>query len=305
MTGSTLISTAELNALGIHANEVRSLLANGKLVRIRHGAYSYQPAAGIDAHLQLLRATLPYVDPGNVVSHATAAVLHGIPVPASELDRIWMTRRTPGHGDHGVTLVARATPITDVDVTTIDGMATTTLARTAMDLARTLQPAWGLAAADAALRAGAQREELFGCLGRHPRLHGVKKARASARMADALAESPAESISRLNMMRAGLPMPELQVEHFDANGEFVARTDFFWPEFGLVGEVDGMGKYGALLRPGEKPEDVIRREKVRDERLRRLGYWSVHWGWATANDAQALATLLLPAMRSQGARPAG
>ena len=52
---------------------------------------------------------------------------------------------------------------------------------------------------------------------------------------------------------------------------FVARVDFLWSDFGIVGEADGAGKYinrGALVA-----------EKLREDRLRRLGYLMVRWTW--------------------------
>jgi very-short-patch-repair endonuclease len=55
-------------------------------------------------------------------------------------------------------------------------------------------------------------------------------------------------------------------------GEFVARTDFYWKEHRIVGEFDGMGKYDG--------PDVIRREKLREDALRDLGFQVFRWTWA-------------------------
>ena len=104
----------------------------------------------------------------------------------------------------------------------------TTLSRTVTDLARTSPFEWGLAVVDAALGRGLKRDFLQDELHRHPRLHGVRQARRVLALGDGRVESPAESLSRFHMMRAGIPAPELQFEIFDANGEFVARTDFGW-----------------------------------------------------------------------------
>lgn len=305
MSIAPLIRHSDLVARGHDPNEIRSLVRSGRLHRVRHGVYSYDRPAGMDAHLQLLRATVPIVDAGNVISHASAGVLHGLPVPAEYLDRVWMTRRSPGHGDHGKQLVVRHTPIHDDEVRLSSYGPVTSLSRTASDLARTLEPRWGLAAVDAALRLGTSEADLYSSLALHPKLRGTRRARHIIRIGDARAESPAESISRYHMRTAGLPLPELQYDHFDADGVFVARSDFFWPEYGLVGEVDGAGKYEELLRPGQTPTQAIMAEKRRDEALRSLGLWVIHWDWQTANDEAALTVLLAGALRRQAGRLAG
>ena len=72
--------------------------------------------------------------------------------------------------------------------------------------------------------------------------------------ASPLAESPGESLSRVRMLQARLPLPTLQHVVCDSAGCFVARLDFWWEEFGLAGEFDGMVEYGRLLRPGQSVE---------------------------------------------------
>jgi hypothetical protein len=75
------------------------------------------------------------------------------------------------------------------------------------------------------------------------------------------------------MFRCGLPEPVLQFEVRDAAGTFVGRTDFAWPEYGLLGEFDGFSKYGRLRRPGETVEEAVVREKTREDLLREVTGW--------------------------------
>lgn len=83
--------------------------------------------------------------------------------------------------------------------------------------------------------------------------------------ADGRAESPGESLSRVAIVRAGLPAPELQFEiHLPDGGGWVATSDFAWPEHGVVGERDGREKYAADPRRGRTAADVIMGEKDRD-----------------------------------------
>ncbi len=294
----------QLVGIGLTPNDIRARLTAGDLRRIRRGAYCEGPEeqSRITRHVELIRACLPGTLPTSVVSHASAAVLHGLPVPNSHLSKVWMTRRSSGHGDGGTLIVVRASPLDDSEVTTHDGIRITTLARTAADMARTAPHEWGVIACDTALGLGLTSHELRAALEGHPRLRGIVRARSVADFADSRSESPAESMSRANMARAGIVPPELQFEIHDANGEFVARTDFAWPDLLLVGEVDGLTKYTELLTPGQTPGSVVMAEKRREEAIKQQGFWVVRWDWSIASDHRQLGQLLRRAMVSQKQR---
>jgi hypothetical protein len=93
----------------------------------------------------------------------------------------------------------------------------------------------------------------------------------------------------------GLPIPQLQVPFSDTFG-FIGYVDFFWPQYGLIGEFDGKGKY---LRDeytnGKTTAEVILAEKKREDRLRALGPRVTRWGWNTALSLPALRTHLASA----------
>jgi very-short-patch-repair endonuclease len=92
------------------------------------------------------------------------------------------------------------------------------------------------------------------------------------RLANGLSESPLESLSRFSM-RGLEHQPQLQVRIYALNGSIIARVDFFWPEFALVGEADGMDKYDA---------EELKNEKRRAEALANAGFRITRWGWSTA-----------------------
>jgi hypothetical protein len=75
------------------------------------------------------------------------------------------------------------------------------------------------------------------------RRHGVVTARAALEFADGRSKSVGESVSRVRMADAGLPMPQLQLNVFDGLGGWLARPDFCWEELGVLGEFDGQIKY--------------------------------------------------------------
>jgi hypothetical protein len=133
-----------------------------------------------------------------------------------------------------------------------------------------------LRAADAALRGRA----------------GLADGDALVRLANGLSQSPLESVSRCSM-RGLKHQPELQVGLLDAHGQFIARVDFFWLEFGLVGEADGMAKYdGAELR----------HEKHRSDALVNAGFQVTRWGWSTAMDPPRLQRQIEQALHRSRAR---
>ena len=113
--------------------------------------------------------------------------------------------------------------------------------------------------------------------------------------ADKNSGSAGESLSRAQVHLLGFPAPELQCEFHDAMG-FVARTDFFWRDQGIIGEFDGDAKY---LRDeylgGQSAREAVLAEKKREDRLRAMGFTVVRWDWATANNPALLTAKLLAA----------
>lgn len=230
---------------------------------------------------------MPLLHEDNVLSHRSAAVLHGLPLPRGVLTHVEVIREHTAKGRRGPVVHRRNAPLGPQDAATMDGLRVTSLERTAVDLARTLPYEWGVIACDAALHSGGRRERMEAEVdsGRGRQGNGV--ARRVVAFADGRAESPAESLSRVQMQRVGLPMPELQYRVL-LDGTVVARTDFAWLDQRVVGEVDGRIKYDQLLAPGETAADVVLAEKRREESIRQAGYWLVRWGWAEACRPQVL-----------------
>ena len=297
------ITHVQLRRTGLTTSEIETRIRNGKLARLRRGIYALPGTpTPEDHHRRLIHAGITAVTDSNVVSHVSAGVLHDLPVPRKQLELVTMTRMTPGHGEHSDRMRVRRTALDPDEVTVLDGLRVTTLARTVFDLARSLPFEWGVMACDAALRRGLDSAALEWSTRRHPRLRGAPRARQVIRFGDPRSESPAESLSRVQIARACLPAPELQYEVFDSDGAFVARSDFAWPELLLIGEVDGKAKYGSLLRSGQDPADAIMAEKRREESIRQQGFWIVRWDWDMAWRPDELATLLRRALHWQSRR---
>lgn len=252
---------------------------------------SPNPVAG---GLEAAAATMLQLRPGACLSHITAGVLHGLPVPAHLIGPVHITR--PGRSGKvrpGVHLHRTCVPENELVETPL-GPATS-LARTMADLARSLAPAAAVACADVALKLGADRVEVLAILESGAR--GCVRAREVMRFADAASESVGESHSRWLMQSVGLPAPVLQQKFTNVAGDFVARTDFWWPAHRLVGEFDGKVKYGRLLKPGQTLADVIEAEQLREQALRRLGIWVVRWRWSDLDDPDAFRQIIATGMK--------
>jgi hypothetical protein len=96
-------------------------------------------------------------------------------------------------------------------------------------------------------------------------------------------------------MEEGLPAPEPQREIYGSEGQLIARVDFLWEEQQTVGEFDGKIKYGRLLKPGQRIEDVIFDEKLREDVVRDLGLQVVRWIWPDLHRAGVLRDRVLRA----------
>jgi hypothetical protein len=188
-------------------------------------------------HRQLIAATLPLVGPEAVLSHDSAAILHGLPVWVDSLHRVHITHRCRRSGGHRARhLHQHPGPLTDIEIVVLDGWPTTSLVRTVADLARTVALDRAVAFADAGLRLGLPRRQLDQEVERAGRRHGIGQLRFVAGFADGRAESPGESFSRLSIHQVGLPPPEPQYQVIDPmTGLVVARCDFGWEEHRTVG----------------------------------------------------------------------
>ncbi|MBJ7291593.1 MAG: hypothetical protein JHC79_21995 [Williamsia sp.] len=258
--------------------QLAGAVASGELVRITRGVFAHRAERTPEQCHRLMGIATGSPEGSTVVSHQSAATMHRLAMLRPQLRRIHLTvgvgvkaHRTAVRHEHEAHLA-------DHEVTTVDGVLVTSLERTAVDVARTTSMgfAGALAVLDSALRMGADRSVMAEML-LTPR-RGVGQARRALHHADGNAENPGESWSRAQMIDAGLPPARLQHEFLSATGALIARTDFDWAEL-LVGEFDGMVKYQKHLRPGETPFDAMRREKDREDALRRAGIMVIRWTW--------------------------
>lgn len=258
------------------APDVRARVRAGTWRRVHRGAYVDTPHSsdgsdgfdGFDgfARLALGRAVAIALRSTTELtfSHTTAALLWGLPAVVDD-DAAHVTQISkPTTQDRGVR--RHVNTLSPTDRTTRLGLPVTTLERTLIDCAMTLGPRAGLVIADAALRAGADIEVCERLLAARAGHRGVVGGRAVVEFADAGAESPGESLTRLVLLRAGLPRPQTQIPVSTPNGLFWA--DLGWEEWRLLVEYDGRTKYTAN---GPAVEAVLA-ERRRQDAIEEVGY---------------------------------
>ncbi|WP_409332239.1 hypothetical protein [Trujillonella humicola] len=272
---------------GYSDDELARMVRRRELVRLQRGAH-VQPDTPTDDRLRMLATAAGLRVPG-VVSHASAALLHGLPLwrlPARRLHVI----RPPGSAGSGSARVhLHLARLPDTQVTTVDGVVVTDVARTVIDLARTATFESAVVLADAALKRELTTEDrLRSCLQDMGPVPGSRRAARVVDFADGRSGSVGESRSRVLIHRLGLPAPDLQVEVRRADGSRIGFCDFGWEEERTVAEFDGRIKYGRLLRPGQEPGDAVFTEKIREDDVRDAGREVARWIWADLDRPQRI-----------------
>jgi hypothetical protein len=172
----------------------------------------------------------------------------------------------------------------------------TTLARTALDVARGRTLPDALVVVDSAARriiheatgcdlrdlrkphvrielrqiAADALDEAFAELWTWP---GTVVARGAIGLMDPASESPRESRSRAWMHEAKLPAPQIAYEVRGASGALYF-SEFAWPDRRVLGEVDGAGKYGSTEAEVRR---ALRAERHRQADLEDAGWRVVRW----------------------------
>lgn len=302
-----LFTREELRTQGLTDLQVQRRLRARTLFRVARGYYATanpQQMSPEERHLQLVAGLRHQVKPGSVLSHASAGVLHGLWVSRRALNRMHVTRRASGNSVSRRVHVHRALGDVAVEEKLLPGVGpvpVTDLASTTVALLRLLDPLDAIAVADSALRVGLQKQTARGLLAQLEGHPGTRRARRTLEFSDPLSESPGESKSRWIFHTHQIPAPVLQQNFHTPSGQWVARTDFWWPEHNLIGEFDGNIKYGRLLKPGQSLEDVIRAERAREVALLNLGHRLTRWVSASVNSPADLAQQITRLLTSQRA----
>jgi hypothetical protein len=285
LTQRGVFTAAQAYEFGHTQRELQRLRQARLLLSVRRGVY-VDSAAWTDAksaeRLRIRTAALALaLSAPAVLSHQSAAAELGLPLLEPDHTLLHVTRgdrsgtRLEADVDHHV---AELEPD---EVVEIEGgvMRLTSTVRTAVDVARgSVRFECALAAFDSALRCGATRDELEAAFDRARSWPGARLASGALPLADGRAANPGESWSRAVLIGLGYPPDDLQVRLVDEQG-LIGYVDFGWGD--VIAEFDGKLKYGVdeLTDPQEAGR-IVHAEKVREDRIRRLGYGVARWGWA-------------------------
>lgn len=286
--------TSELAALGFSDRAISSMIRSGTLVRLRRGCYidrrrweelshKEREVYRILAHAQPsgMASGTSTLDGGSAgpsgsstaYSHATAARLHNLhlwDVPA-RIHITYSTRRSTLCLPPDVQ--AHYRKLTTAETEVVRGVAVTSIERTVIDCALSLEFRKALIIADHALHTGADLETLRSMLAGLDGVRGIRNARAVLAAANELCESPGETLTRVLLLQFGLPMPELQLEVVTDGGRH--RLDFGWKDRKVALEFDGDTKYFDYAPTSE----VLLLERKREKALMEQGWRFVRLEW--------------------------
>ena len=263
-------------AAGVDDNALRRGVDAGFIVRMRQGIYAlaavWAQANALERHRLLLEGVRLLYGDGVAASHISGCVEQGGPTWGMDLSVVHLTDLT-GKGERSVGKVVHHRGLSqEAGVAVVDWYLQNAL--TTIDELRQLHE---------------RMAEWPGSIGLH-RILGL---------VDGKAESVGETRTRLMCRAHRLPPPIAQLEIHDHNGRLAGRVDFAWPQHRVMLEFDGMVKYHRHRRPGETIEDMVMREKQREDRLRELTGWTmIRITWADLARPEATVARILRALQS-------
>ena len=299
-TQAGVFTTSQALDAGLDRYELVRLTNRGVLHRVRRGSYAlaadWSAATPDEQHVLTARAVLLGLRAPCVLSHTSAVAVRGLRQHGLVGDTVHVTHDV-GTGssrrEAGVTHHIAQLPGTDRSMAR--GLPTTTDARTAIDVARTQPLSAAVVVADDVLSRGTSADDLRLALfdaHDHP---GARSAGRAIALADGRSESVGETLGRIAFHAVHLPPDALQMSVLTDRGPM--RTDYAWTQWRIVGEFDGLVKYGRLLKPGETASDVLVKERQRELAIERAGWGVVRFTWAELFDHELLRSRLLQAVR--------
>ncbi|HRP99927.1 MAG TPA: type IV toxin-antitoxin system AbiEi family antitoxin domain-containing protein [Terrimesophilobacter sp.] len=308
-----LVLVRDLAARGIDEQELRRAANRGAAKRLRRGVYynGDWEALSPDAQYRLLCVGVARSrQKSSLMSHESAASLWRIPTLStsrSSTVHVTISAATGGRSRNGIRRHVGKVP--EASRARIDDIDVTTITRTIVDLAASASFRSAVIAADFAVHEGhamVTLDELWSEFELMKPFSNMRRAKRVLDFASTQSGSPGESLSRAVMHELGFPAPVLQ-ERFRGITGRVMYADFFWPEYSLVGEFDGRGKYEKQeYLNGMTPQERLWDEKKRQDDLNRQVRRVERWGWHEAMHPARLSALLVDAgLPRRGVRPSG
>lgn len=273
-----VLTRDQVRRVGVPDPRVRSLLRAKKWSNPRRGVLSVLPPQPHGRGPAIAAAAAQLLRPYSVISHASTAVILGVPLlraprrPIVTIAPGGQCNSRPDIDIHGAELPPEQT-------IRWYGRPLTSAARTAVDLARNQGLQSGVVALDAVLHErAATLDEIETVLEQQRGWPYSRVARQAVDLCDERSESVLETLVRVCLVSHDIPRPTPQAWIETAHGSY--RVDLLWPRQRVIVEVDGLEKY----RTGW--ESVVA-EKRRQEQLERAGYLVIRVTWRELRDDPA------------------
>lgn len=202
-------------------------------------------------------------------SHATAARLLGAPLPwtMKRDDVLHVSVPSPESAPHATGIRGHSLTVTEDEVVQVGGMRATSAARTWVDLASTLSLGHLVALGDYFIHWRSPLTSstvLEHAVSRMAGRRGAKRAREALGLLSDRAESAPESELRVILVKAGLPLPEVNHVLVETTGGRDMRLDLSYPELKIA--IEYMGDY-------HRSQTQWRRDMTRRSRLEAKGWY--------------------------------
>lgn len=280
-----VVGSRDLAELGLSAGAARKRVAAGRLHRMHHGVFSVVHPRLLNRRGRFKAAVLACGD-GAVLSHRCGAVLHELRLSVRALIDV-TAPGSRGRSRAGIRVHSAGTLLPG-DVTEIDGIPVTSLARTMLDIAedssrRELERAIDCAEQQRVLDMTAIDDVLARADGRHG-AKILKSVLQEHRLGCTLTRNELEEAFLQICRDAGRP-PDHVNAWIPFPGGGGAEADFLWRSQRLIGEVDG--------RDVHTTRRAFESDRRRDQRLATLGYRVIRFTWRQAmfDPDQVTATL--------------
>lgn len=232
------------------------------------------PTGSVDTVAARCRAALEILPPSAAFSHVTALRLLGIEVPwrldrgsagdHETLERLHVVVPRRDVRPQRKDIVAHACNQPALEVFTWHGLPVTTPAQTWLHLSDGLSVTDLVVLGDSMTRRknpATTVEKLRDLLAATHRMRGVVSARAAIEHVVAGTDSSMESRTRMILVEAGLPCPQVNVPAIDPSGAFLALPDMSYPALRIAIEYDGDVH---RTDPATWRRDVERRQRLEE-----------------------------------------
>lgn len=264
--------TREALAEGYDERAITQAVRSGEWHRIRRGAYVagdvWRSMDAVSRHRLTARAVLKTAHPTSALSHVSGVLERQAAVWDVSLDEVHLTRPDGAPGRREAGIVHHCGGIDETEVELVNGLRVVNAGRSVIELSTIASVESSLVTGNWLLGTGSTTtDELTAYAERFRYWPGSLRKHLLVWLFDGRNRWPGEARCSYVLWRARLPVAQPQYEVRDAAGHLLGVVDFAWPEFGVFLEFDGRIKYERLRRQGETLEEVVLREKRREEQI--------------------------------------